>query len=401
MLPIMPEISMRLVSVAFSSIALGLFYLLAFRVSGSALVAFVSAVITSFLPAFIQRTQVLNVDVFLLIGWLGYALFYKRLYAGMFFLLVAVLSKSLLGYFPVVMIIGYELYVYFVFRDKKRTAELTYALQTMAIQVLISTVWFIWMYAQFRNDFVQYHIVDSHFKRVTASIEQHFGQRTYYLDIAVAQFRWFLLLVGGSLIAAAYEFFYKRRKNAFFAVLFFPWFIFLNLTKTKIAWYMYPVFPQLALLCAYPLRFIQNNWLKVGMGLALLVLFFRYISPINSFLTTDYSKWEDYQRIAQDAKTVGCMSLDVLVDTTTRTSYATLKSMDLVIHTTTWWGNHPSIAYYSDIPTEYAYTVDELNTRLAKRTQNSCFMIKTDEDIDVSAYRVLSKKGEYALMVKD
>ncbi len=401
LMPIAPEISMRIVSVILSAVVLVLFYLFAYRVSGSVVVALTSSIITSYLSPFIQRTQVLNVDVFLLIGWLGYVLFYQNRVAGTLFLLVGTLSKSLLGFFPVTMVGAYEVCMYLVNKKNKHKYTYRYTLQTITIQVLISLIWFVWMYLEYKGEFVQYHFLDSHFKRVTASIEQHFGQRTFYIDIIIEQFKWFLVPVLISVGFIIHDFFIKKNTASAFAVVFVPWFIFLNLTKTKIAWYIYPVLPQFALLVVYWIRYVKNDWVKISIALTILVLFFKYTAPLNSYLITDYSKWEDYQRVAQDAKKVGCVSLDVLVDKTARESYATLKSMDLVINTTTWWGNHPSIAYYADIPTEYAYTTEEFINRIETRVQNSCFIAMTNEDIDVSAYRVLSKKGTYELRVKD
>jgi len=400
-LPVAPEVSMRMISVVMSAIVLVLFYTLSFRVSGSAIVAITSTIITSFLPPFVQRTQVLNVDVFLLIGWFGYVLFYKQRFVGVVFLLIGTLSKSLLGFFPVAMVGIYELWM--VIHNKKNKSKHThrYTLHTIAIQMGLSLIWFIWMYAQFKSEFIQYHFLDSHLKRVTTSIEQHFGQRTFYIDIIVTQFKWFLVPVVVSTMLGLYDFLIKKKYEAFFALLFIPWFLFLNLTKTKIAWYIYPVLPQFAFLTVYWLRAIPVDWMRAGIAGVILFLFFQFNTPINAYLTTDYSKWEDYQLVAQDAKTVGCVHLDVLVNPTTRESYATLKSMDLVIRTTTWWGDHPSIAYYADMPTEYAYTTEELITRFTDRPQNSCFMLMTNDDVDVSSFRVLSKKGSYELRVKD
>jgi len=400
LLPIQPEISMRIVSVFMSGIALALLYLFAFRFSSSAIISLSTVIITSYLAPFLQRTQVLNVDVFLLIGWLGYALFYKKPFVGTFFLLIGVLSKSLLGFFPVGMVFLYETYELFLHRKKKYKNEYRYFLQITAAQIAVASLWFIWMYIQYKDAFIQYHIIDSHFKRVTASIEQHFGQRTFYIDIIIEQFKWFLVPIILSSFVLTYEFFKNKRKEAFFALIFIPWFIFLNLTKTKIAWYIYPVLPQFAFLIVYLIRYIPEDWMKVGVACAVLFFFFKTITPINSFMTTNYSTWDGHQRIAQDAKTVGCTDVSVLVSETTRTSYKTLKSMDLVIHTTTWWGDHPSIAYYADMPTQYYYTIPEFEGSLTKAGVTSCFITEIGDWNLKWELRLLSKNSKYYLGVR-
>lgn len=397
--PLQPEITMRVVSVLISGVALTLLYLFSFRVSSSVLVSLLTVVMTSYLGPFLQRTQVLNVDVFLLIGWLGYALFYKRLYWGMLFLLIGVLSKSLLGYFPVAMIFLFETYEFYIHKKRKYKDEYNQFLQHTAIQVGVSLLWFIWMYTQYKDEFIQYHIIDSHFKRVTASIEQHFGQRTFYIDIIIAQFKWFLVPAVISIGVLVYEFFAKKRKDAFFALMFLPWFLFLNLTKTKIAWYIYPVLPQFAFLSVYLVRYIPRDWMKLIAVGAVLYFFFTTITPIDSYLTTKYSSWDEHIRISQDAHSVGCSEVSILVSETSRTAYETLSSMDLVIHTTTWWGEHPAMAYYADIPTQYYYSVTAFEKRFASGKPTSCFIMESADWNEGWGMRVLSKNAKYYLGV--
>lgn len=398
-IPLQPEVTMRIVSVLISGVALTLLYLFSFRVSASVLVSLLTVLMTSYLGPFLQRTQVLNVDVFLLIGWLGYALFYRRLYLGVFFLLVGVLSKSLLGFFPVGMVLIYETYEYLIHKKRKYKDEYNQFLQHTAIQVGASLLWFIWMYAQYKDEFIQYHIIDSHFKRVTASIEQHFGQRTFYIDIIVTQFKWFLVPSVVSTGVLVYKFFVKKRKDAFFALMFLPWFIFLNLTKTKIAWYIYPVLPQFAFLSVYLIRYIPRDWMKLIAVSGVLYFFFTTITPYDSYLTTRYSSWDEHIRISQDAHSVGCSDVSVLVSETSRTAYATLKSMDLVIHTTTWWGDHPAMAYYAAIPTQYYYTVGAFEKLFISGKPTSCFIMESADWNENWGMRVLSKNAKYYLGV--
>ncbi len=399
-IPIQPEISTRILTVLLSGVALGLLYMFTIRYSKSVLVALLTVIITSFLPAYLQRTQSLNVDVFLLIGWLGYILWYKDLWVGMFFLTFGVLSKSLLGYYPVVMIFFYELFQW-LFNRKKRKNEFRLYLQNTFIQVGVSSIWFFWMYSKFKYEFIQYHIIDSHFKRVTASIEQHFGQRTFYIDQLLAQMKYGIIPAIASTILLVVLFLKNKSEEAYFSLIFIPWFLFLNLTKTKIEWYLYPVYPQFVYLAIYLLRYVQKQLVQILIALGILWYFFVYMIPINSYLSADFSHLEDHQLIAQDAHVEGCKSLEVLVNDSTRTSYATLKSMDLVIHTTTWWGNHPSMAYYSGINTTFDYKVDEFNTRIDTAEKGICFAFEKDDISQVIPLRILSENKTFILEVKE
>ena len=390
---------MRVVSVLVSGFALGLLYLFAYQFSRSVLVGLLTTIITAYIPAFLQRTQVLNVDVFLLVGWLGYILWYRRFWVGTLFLLIGVLSKSLLGFFPVFMVSGYELYLY-ITAKRKNAREIVAFLQTVFWQLVIALLWFAWMYYRFGYAFIQYHIIDSHFKRVTASIEQHFGQRTFYIDVIIAQIRWLLIPAILSSCVLAYEFLFKKKREAFFSLILLPWFIFLNLTKTKIEWYIYPVIPQFVYLSMYPVKYIKKWWAQGALFVLILVAFFYSMAPLNAFVTANYSPLEDHQRIAMEAHTVGCTKLFILVSKDTRTSYTTLASMDLVIHTTTWWGDHPSMAYYADAKTQYIYSTNEMENLITLAQPKTCF-IETQGDWNGNPQlRVLAKNKGYVLGAK-
>ncbi|MFA5136125.1 MAG: hypothetical protein WC489_01895 [Patescibacteria group bacterium] len=391
LLPVSPEISTRIATLFLSCIVLSLLYILSYRITKDKLTSLLTIIITAFLPIFFQRSQALNVDVFLLLGWLGYIIWYHHIGLGSFFLVLAVLSKSLLGFFPPVI---FFLYYLFAFITKQITLkQLKKLMWKTSVQVGISSLWFIYMYIVYRYPFIRYQFLDSHFKRVTASIEQHFGQRTFYITVLIDQFK--LLLIPGflSFLYLVFIFFKKKRKqyDILLSLFFLPWFIFLNLTKTKIEWYIYPVLPQFAFLASYPLYLLKKHApLQIFLLLLLTSVYFLSITPVNKLFTQSFSSWEDHQLIALDAKKNRCRYLQVLVGEDTRTSYATLKSMDLVISTTTWWGNHPSIAYYADIKTSYLYSTEEARNQLDKLNPGGCLIV---EKKDVSQFKNI--KNEY------
>ena len=399
-IPVQNEVSMRVLTVLLSACALALLYIFAQRHSKSILVAVLTVIFTSFLPAFLQRTQSLNVDVFLLIGWLGYVLWYRNLLLGTFFLTFGVLSKSLLGYFPVAMVFFYELMQVLII-GKKRKKQFMLFVKNTIIQMGISSLWFIGMYIRFGYEFIQYHIIDSHFKRVTASIEQHFGQRTFYIDQLFDGLRLSLIPALISLLFLSYTVIKKKTKDAYFSLIFVPWFLFLNLTKTKIAWYLYPVLPQFIYLCVYSLTLLKRKSLQgIFAGVMLIYFFTRLFSP-TSYLTANFSTWEDHQRIAQDAQKAQCKMFFVLVNVSTRTSYATLKSMDLVIHTTTWWGNHPSMAYYSESKTTYEYTLANFTHEITTSPPQTCFTAEKEDWTGDWGLTLLSKNKTFILGRKE
>ena len=401
LIPSVPnEVSMRVLTVVLSACALSLIYLFAVKYSRSVVVGLSTVVITAYLPSYMQRSQVVNVDVFLIIGWFGYALFYKRRWLGTLFLLMGVLSKSLLGFYPLGIIFFYEYANFFLHKKKTKTEFYSY-LKTVAIQLFCAFLWFIWAYAVYKQEFIQYHFLDSQFKRVTASIEQHFGQRTFYIDQLVDQMKFALVPALISIVVLTISLIRNKSKEAYFSLLFFPWFLFLNLTKTKIAWYLYPVLPQFVYLAVYCISFIKKVWIQVVTALAALFIFFHFFGySLSAPLTTHYSQWESYDTIAIDAKKAGCKNLSILVSENTRTSYKTLKSMDLIIHTTDWWGDHPSMAYYSEAKTFSRYTVKEFQDEINSASLGYCFIAEKADWKEVFNLHIVSKNKDFVLGVK-
>jgi len=380
LLPYAPEITTRIATLILSNVTLVFLYILGIKVTGSKIISLLSVIVTAFLPIYFQRSQALNVDVFLLLGWLGYVLWYENAVPSIIFLLIATLSKSLLGFFPPITFLCFYFFQYVVKEINKK--KFISQLKRLGMQVGISSIWFLGMLLVYRYDFIRYHFIDSHFKRVTASIEQHFGQRTFYVMVLIDQFKLFLVPILFSLGYLTYYFIKERSKRylTLLAVFFVPWFMFLNLTKTKIEWYLYPVLPQFALLSTYPLTlFRKKTMLLVFTGILMGGFYFSAVTPINSLLTQSFSNLEDHQLIAMDAKKNNCTKLFVLVGDDTRSSYDTLKSMNLVISTTTWWGNHPSIAYYSDTKTSFLYSVKEADTRLERLKKQECFIAEKND----------------------
>ena len=78
------------------------------------------------------------------------------------------------------------------------------------------------------NQFWNAHIIESHFKRVSSSIESHFGQRTFYIDLLIEQLGWLKIsaLIGLGTIIYQWRKGILDDKKIFLATVFIPWFLF-------------------------------------------------------------------------------------------------------------------------------------------------------------------------------
>lgn len=378
------EISTRLFTLIIALIVLTLIYTLCYRTTQNKFVSWLSTALTAFTPIFFQRSQVVNLDMFLLLGWLGYVLFYEHFFAGLFFLFVAVFSKSLIGFYAPAVVSCF--YIYLFFTKKISFFDLKEKAKKIGMQTAILLTWFIAMLLIFKDEFWKQHIIESHFRRVTSSIEFHFGQRTFYIDLAREQFGMFfwIALIGLILTIILY---FKKEKKLLYSLFLFPWFMFLNLTKTKIFWYFYAAIPQFAFLAAAPLEFFKKKkiiYIALSIFLIGTTVYQSFVKQ-NIFANV-YSRYEPHYYLATYAKE-NCKTLHILMNETTRNDFATLENMGLLITTTKWWGNHPSIVYYAEKPVFFYYDKNEFINKLPRLAEQSCVSVESaDLDVQFSAY---------------
>ncbi len=343
LLPMNPDISTRLASIQLSLCALLLIYRWGIKVKKNLLFALVVTIFTAFNPVFFQRSQIVNTDVFLIIGWLGYLLYFEKFWISFLFLFIGVMSKSLLGFYPAILMVIYETYQFIVKKDSQRFIK---NLQKIMTQILILLTWYLFMILIFKKTFIQVHFSEHLIKRVTKSIESHFGQRTFYLDAVFKEYGWFSFVTFFSVGLLTIQFLKQRLKSFeyFLGLSIIPWFIFLNLTKTKIEWYIYPFIPGLAFLLLYPLTLLKNSKLLFYLVSALLVVIY-LIYSFPTLYNASYSSYDENYKLAVAAKD-SCGSLTLLVDKNDRKTHDVLQGLNLLISTSDIYGSHPAVIYY-------------------------------------------------------
>lgn len=392
--PVPPELSTRFFTLFLSLIVLLLSYIIYYRVTKDQFVSTISVALGSFLTIFLQRTQVLNVDVFLLIGWLGYLVFFPQFWLSFLFLAVGVLSKSLLGFYPLLMYGLFVMYQLFVRKiDKKECIKL---IKIIIFQAAIILLWYVVMLVVYKYDFVKAHFIESHLKRVTASIESHFGKRTFYFDLLFNQMGVFKYFIPLGLIMIIVDYFRsKDTKRMFLALFFIPWFLFLNLTKTKIDWYLYPALIQFSFLAVYPLTLFKKVKIVYFLGCIFVIGCILKNSFFNGiFYNTHYSKYDQNYQLAVQAKK-DCSAIYYLIDQETRKTYSVLENMNLTITTTSWWGNHPLIVYYSGKRVDFIYNKDDFLENLPNFEKGSCLVLYNDDINIVEANINVRQIGQF------
>ncbi|QQS44075.1 hypothetical protein IPM65_00515 [Candidatus Roizmanbacteria bacterium] len=374
-----PEISTRLATLFLSVFALGLLYALYYRVLKETWITTLVVMMTSLTSIFLQRAQVLNVDVFLLIGWLGYVLFYRRFWTSLIFLSFSVYSKSLIGFYPIG-IMG----LYFFFEavtGKISWKEFAKELGRMILQAGILLIWHLAMFLRFGPTFLYQHFYESHVKRVTASIESHFGQRTFYIDLLTIEYGKYIFFSALGFIILFYQWIRNQLndKKVLYSYLFLPWFVFLNLTKTKIFWYGHPYLGQFAFLMVYPITLLKKIKLfYFGIIIILMSLIIQHYFFRTNVLDDFYSSNDPHHELSVYANDY-CQDLYVVVEPEGREASKTLEELGLLISTSRWWGNHPSMVYYFDGNIRFVYTLEEFEQEIRTPQKDTCFVLNKND----------------------
>ncbi len=402
--PAQPEISTRIFSLMLAVAALALMYrwitdFMQKRLDrfSAGLFATLAIILTAFNPLFLQKAQTVNTDIWLFIGIIGYLLTFPNFWWSFFFLFVGVFSKSLLGFYPALMIGMFEIYRFFF---EKKNNKLIKMLKMIAIQIGILILWYVLMLILYKNEFVTVHFRDHLLRRVTQSVESKFGKRTFYFDLIVEQFGNIAVLSIVSVIILFYQWIKKQidSHSLFKSLFLLPYFLFLNLTKTKIAWYVIPAIPQAAVLIEYPLTLFQKVkpvFILICLGLIGFMIYKGVVA--DKLMESYFSQYDDYYHLSVYAKN-RCDKLYVLLDGGSRNTHDTLQKLGLLLSTTEIYGNHPAVVYYFGKKTEFVYSVDAAKKEYSSNKLGECFAIEKNDVQDFkdnSTYQTKSFDSVY------
>lgn len=175
----------------------------------------------------------------------------------------AVMVKGVVGFLPFLVITVHE--VALVLGAKKR-AEIETVKKIMAsfmTSALVFMPWHILMYLKFGPDFIQNYIGYHVLERATTEIEDKGKPWYWYFIVLKVSMRvWFIALLAAFPISVVSLFtnvrqyviqrtpfrVYSYRKDYFLVVWAICIFVFFSLAKSKLVWYIIPVYPALALI---------------------------------------------------------------------------------------------------------------------------------------------------------
>ncbi|MEA5616315.1 glycosyltransferase family 39 protein [Cronbergia sp. UHCC 0137] len=133
--------------------------------------------------------------------------------------------------------------------------------------------WYIAQWQHYGGDFLEINFQAQTFARLVQSVEGHSGPPWYYLiEIIKYGFPWLLFLPGGLYLA------WKKRNTSWGSLILIGVIVYLatiSLMKTKLPWYVMPIYPFLALAIGVNLSEI---WHKYKFNVRLWTGFFAFLS---------------------------------------------------------------------------------------------------------------------------
>lgn len=174
----------------------------------------------------------------------------KYFYYGIGWSSLAIMTKGPIGILPILIFIMVNF-----FQKTKMSFTLKIFLQSLLIYLLITLPWHLFMYLKFGESFVYeyfwYHLLG----RATTTLEGHFEPWWFYLKILGT--RNFFFLPELSLVATTIVLTNKKLLQNKGTQLFIAFIIVLlgliTITKTRLAWYLLPLYPFLALMVGHGL----------------------------------------------------------------------------------------------------------------------------------------------------
>ncbi len=303
-------------------------------------------------PPFLNRLTSLNTDMFLVLGWLGFYYFFKKsISRTALFLFIGVMSKSILGLFPIFVVLAEEL---FTVRSVRPLFTHT---KTLLFSVGVSVAWFLFAYLKFGQLFIQENFYDHLISRVVRPVELHYGGLFFYPKLLFSYYHVFLVAIVLSTLYVIYTIVKKKRFELLFIPLFLLYSVVISIPQTKLNWYMFPIIPFLGMSVAVAFidlgqrfKFSQRTLYIVLIGVTVAGI----IGNKSYVVKTQKDEPGTLTTLALVAKKE-CKSVTVVASNEEQKFYDVINAANVQISSTFRYGGSPAFRFYADQPVVYRY----------------------------------------------
>jgi hypothetical protein len=348
-------------------------------------------VFTSYL--FLERSTTINTDITLVFGLLGYYLYKDKYWVKLLFLCIAVWSKSVLGFLPLVL----DLVLNF-----KKNLNRKSILENFVLFLVLST-WYIYGYFRFGGEFVQKHFVEQIFSRASTTLESHAGEWWFYIECFIKTSPIAFILLAISIIYALFTLskgnlktdLELQRASPILAGLIF--FLLISTSKSKLEWYLLPTIFLISPLI--PLTWKNANKTMIS----ILVVIFSSLGLSLIFATPFYSR--NSPDNIELIKTANCISqlpqknITLYQNNQNIKEYDNLNSTGGSISSTFRYGGNPAFIYYSNKEkVNFVYSDYSI-----KHNKGDLVVVSKDRNLDITKFIPISscKENNYSMLVVD
>jgi len=396
------ELNLRLLNVAGALALLGSVYVFAQQYF-SRKVAVLSSLILLTAEVFIIYSMKLSTDIlyslFVFLGVWGWLSSKKKGYwlGGLFFGL-ALMTKGL-GVTQFLGAIFISLFINF------RKEQFLNFIKMCLIVVLLALPWHIATYLAYGNHFLKVYIEDNIIKRSKYPIEFHRERIWFYFGLLYRELSpWLFAVVVLPLLKLKTLINFKKNEliSTILLVIVIP---LLGITRvqTRIAWYILPLYPFIAIYLAYSLNLLldylsKKNKVLRSMLYALLVILITLDAGRLVFNETKFFKSERTMDLKQEVQLAVSKqkesTLNYLVPFGERQAKEILPKEEQIDMTWVYGGNG-CMVYYGDKKTNYIYEIS--NFEQALKVGNGLFLISNQDSKYAEGKKILFKNSEFTL----
>ncbi len=220
---------------------------------------------------------------------------------------LAVLVKGPIGLFPVV-IIGIYLVYFKSLKKDLLNKETLYAFLFFCILILPLLAYRYLKGKEYFESVFEYDVV----KRFIEPVEGHVGDSLFYFNTLFYSYGelFFILII----LVFLYSILLMVKQNkpaSLFVIWIFVIFIFFTIAKTKIFWYIMPIYPALSMLIGYDIEILRRS-LKIRKKLFMLIFFLVMISPLITIVQLTESIYKEPVQITIKELKEDINGLDVI-----------------------------------------------------------------------------------------
>jgi 4-amino-4-deoxy-L-arabinose transferase-like glycosyltransferase len=270
--------------------------------------------------------------------------------------------------------------------------------------LLFTLPWHLYQLLVHKELFYTPYFLEQVVRRVTVPIEFHLQSRWYYFQFLAENLQGgvlYLLIL--ALIVIGYQTYRTRKlQNIHFLIywLFVPLVIF-TFAKTRLYWYILPIYPAIALLIAYVFSQFQRSKLEKRMLLILILgLFGQSLLTVarSVEITRRFAPKEGAVKLAELTQDYPSQNFSILVPKSERDAEAILPTQQR-ISSSFRYGGAPNLVFYSQKQVHYFYNIDDWRDALDK-DQTLTLLHVNDLTLLPKGYVVETLEDDYALAIR-